>query len=1029
MHQPATRARIALAALAIAGTSLLLAACASGKRGTDLAGSEQAAEVMRTFEGRGVLADGSRPTPSAEALRRFRMRSDMAIELVAAEPQVEQPLFLTWDSRGRLWVVQYRQYQFPAGLRIVEYDDHLRARFDRAPLPPPHGVRGADIVSVFEDTDGDGRYDTRKDVLTGLNIATSVAVGAGGLWVANPPYLLFYPDADGDDVPDGDPVVKLSGFGIEDTHAVMNSLTWGPDGWLYGANGSTTTGRVQNPANGEWVTWQGQMIWRFDPRTDTFEIFAEGGGNTFSLEIDEVGQVFSGTNTGRTRGMFYPQGSYGTKAWGKHGPLTNPYAFGYFDHMPHQGDDRRFPQAFAIYEDALFPDDYRRRIIAPNSLHNIVWTSRLEREGSGWRTVDETPLVETDDHWFRPVYAGVGPDGALYMADWYDSRLSHVRPVDDWHKTSGRVYRVVPEGQSPTYDLGNLAVRSSDDLVALFAHPVRFVRRRAVLELGWRRDQSVVPVLTRLIESGGGRQALEALWALHLLDGLTDDRAARWLAHPSPDVRRWVVRLVGDGRRADGALASGLAALAASEPDVQVRVQLAASARRLPAAVALPILDGLTTHSADAADPHQPLMVWWALERHAETGRQDIERWTDDAGLWRRALFRDALAPRLMRRYAMAGGGPNLASAARLLERAPGADVRASLLEALQAAFEGVPLPPLPRVLSAALDEHASKQGESGLVLRLRRGDPAAIDEAKAVVLDPTVPTGVRTQLIRQLGETGGAASVPTLLRVLGLDQHSAEKRVALQTLARFDDLAVAQGILARHGSTLPAEHGVRSTAERVLASRPAWAAVMLDAVDRAVVKARDVSSDVVQLMLAHRDPVLDARIRRHWPRIADAVSDEDFVAQSARIAAALEAGTGSASAGQATYAARCASCHTLFGAGGTTGPDLTGYERRNRDFWMAAIVAPGLEIREGYEHFVASMRGGRIVAGVMVEQTPRTVTLRDPDGHLHLLDRQHIAQLEASPISPMPAGLLDDLDEQALRDLFAYLMQDVGPQ
>lgn len=1015
--------RILLPAV-VAATWLTAASCATAPREPEIAGSEQAAEVIRTFEGRGALADGSTPTPAAEALTRFRLREGMAIELVAAEPDVEQPLFLSWDSRGRLWVVQYRQYQFPAGVRVVEYDDHLRARFDRMPLPPPQGVRGNDVVSVFEDKDGDGRFESRKDVLTGLNIATSVAVGAGGIWVANPPYLLFYPDANGDDVPDDDPEVKLSGFGIEDTHAVMNSLTWGPDGWLYGANGSTTTGRVTDPASGKVVAWQGQMIWRFHPRTQSFEIFAEGGGNTFSLEIDASGQVFSGTNTGRTRGMFYPQGSYGTKGWGKHGPLTNPYAFGYFAHMAHEGDERRFPQAFTIYEDALFSADYARRVIAPNSLHNLVWTSRLARDGSTWRTVDEPPLVQTDDRWFRPVYAGVGPDGAVYMADWYDSRLSHVRPVDDWHKTSGRIYRLVPDGQVPRYREGDLSRRSSAELIALFTHPSRLVRRRAVLELGWRGDAAAVPTLVRLVDAAPvAQQALEALWALHLLDGLSDEHATRWLGHASADVRRWVVRLVGDRRTASGALAARLAALAGTEPDVQVRVQLAATAKRLPSAVALPIVDALTTWTEDAGDPHQPLMLWWVLEQHAEVGREAVERWLDGGAPWSRPLFRDALATRLMRRYAMAGGDANLASAARLFEGAPDA-ARSGLLEALQAAYEGVPLPTLPRVLAAALDEHARRQGESGLVLRLRRGDASAVEEARAAVLDASVPTGVRTQLIRQLGDAEGPASVPTLLRVLSLDQSSAEKRVALQTLARFDEVAVAQGILARYGSTLPAEHSVRSTAERVLAGRPAWAAMMLDAVDRAIVKARDLSADVVQLMLEHHDPALEARIRRHWPRIVDAVSDVDLASETTRLKGALAGGTGSPAAGEVTWTARCAACHTLFGKGGTVGPDLTGYERQNLDFWIPAIVAPALEIREGYEHFVATLQDGRVVAGVMAEQTPRTVTLRDPAGQLHVLDRTKIARLEGSPVSPMPPGLLEGLSDEALRDLFAYMMK-----
>jgi hypothetical protein len=166
-----------------------------GKDGSaGVAGSDQAAEVIKTFGGRGALADGSKPTPPEEALGKFTLRDGFELKLIASEPEVEQPLSLAWDARGRLWVVQYRQYQFPAGLKIVEYDNHLRARFDKIPLPPPAGEKGADVISVFEDTDKDGSFDSKKDVITGLNIATSVAIGAGGIWVANPPYLLFYPD-------------------------------------------------------------------------------------------------------------------------------------------------------------------------------------------------------------------------------------------------------------------------------------------------------------------------------------------------------------------------------------------------------------------------------------------------------------------------------------------------------------------------------------------------------------------------------------------------------------------------------------------------------------------------------------------------------------------------------------------------------------------------------------------------------------------------------------------------------------------
>ncbi len=566
------------------------AAAQDNQADTSFAGNEKVAEIIRSFSGRGVMPDDSQPTPAQEAVKQFRMRDGFQIDLVASEPDISQPLFLTWDSRGRMWAVQYRQYQYPAGLKVVRYDQHLRAVFDKVPEPPPRGTPGADKITVFEDTDGDGLYDHHKDVITGLNIVSSVQVGRGGIWVLNPPYLLFYPDADGDDVPDGDPEVHLSGFGLQDTHSVANSLIWGPDGWLYGANGSTTVGTISSEVT-KGVSFQGQCIWRYHPETKVFEIYAEGGGNTFSLDIDSRGRVFSGTNSGGTRGFYYPQGSYSQKNWGKHGPLTNPYAFGFFRQMDSEGDQRRFPQAFLIYEGGLFPSSFAGSIIAPNSLQNLIWHSQRIRSGSTYRTIDEQNLVETSDRWFRPVYGGVGPDGAVYIADWYDTRLSHVSPIDNWHKESGRIYRIRPTGSTPRYDAGDLQKLESEALLVRLEHPNKWVRRRAALELGWRGDKSVVEELVRRVNEA---DSLESLWALNLLDQLSAERAVIWMRHSDPHIRRWVVRLLGD-RRASVSLATNvppnvppnppphkrdarayeeLAELAGREDHVQVRSQL-----------------------------------------------------------------------------------------------------------------------------------------------------------------------------------------------------------------------------------------------------------------------------------------------------------------------------------------------------------------------------------------------------------------------------------------------------------------------
>src|SRR5262245_60624133 len=271
------------------------------------------------------------PLSPAEAFKKLQAPSDLKLEQVLTEPTVAQPLFMYFDERGRLWVVQYLQYPYPAGLKMLSHDKFWRAVYDKVPPPPPHHFKGRDKITIHEDSHGTGAFDTHKTFVEGLSIATSCVRGRGGVFVLNPPYLLFYPDKDNDDVPDGPPDVLLEGFGLEDTHSCANSLQWGPDGWLYACQGSTVTGHVKHYGVDEPpVHSMGQLIWRYHPETRRYEIFAEGGGNAFGLEIDAKGRIFSGHNGGDTRGFYYIQGAYEQKGFGKHGPLSNPYAFGYF---------------------------------------------------------------------------------------------------------------------------------------------------------------------------------------------------------------------------------------------------------------------------------------------------------------------------------------------------------------------------------------------------------------------------------------------------------------------------------------------------------------------------------------------------------------------------------------------------------------------------------------------------------------------------------------------------------------------------
>src|SRR5262245_46159069 len=213
-----------------------------------------------------ALAAPARPQgySPAEAPRRMTVPAGFSVALVASEPLIRQPVAIDFDSRGRLWVLQYLQYPNPAGLKRVKVDRFSRTVYDRVPEPPPRGPRGDDRLTILEPDPARPGKVRAHDFVSGLNLASGFAFGHGGVFVLQVPYLLFYPDRDRDDVPDRDPEVLINGFGMDDAHSVANSLTWGPDGWLYGCQGSTVTANVRG------IEFQ-QGVWRYHPLTHKFE--------------------------------------------------------------------------------------------------------------------------------------------------------------------------------------------------------------------------------------------------------------------------------------------------------------------------------------------------------------------------------------------------------------------------------------------------------------------------------------------------------------------------------------------------------------------------------------------------------------------------------------------------------------------------------------------------------------------------------------------------------------------------------------
>ena len=983
-----------------------------------VAGNDQVRKIMETYGGRGTLADDTPPSTPQEALKKFTLRSDVAIDLMASEPEVMQPLYASWDSKGRMWVTQYKQYQFPAGLKVVSYDQHLRAKFDKVPLPPPQGEKGADKITVFEDSDGDGFFDKHTDVITGLNIASAALAGMGRIWVINPPYLLSYPDPDGDGIPNGDPEVALRGFGLEDTHSIATNLQWGMDGWLYGANGSTTTGNISS-ANSKNVKWEGQCIWRYHPEQKLFEIYAEGGGNTFSLDIDSKGRVFSGTNNGKTRGMHYEQGSYGIKGWGKHGPLTNPYAFGWFEHMKHEGDDKRFPQAFTIYEGGLLGSAYEGHIIAPNSLQNVVYVSERLPDGSTFRTKDGEDLVKSTDRWFRPVWAGSAPDGGFYMADWYDTRLSHVRPVDDWHKTSGRIYRVRPAAGVPKLAPFDLSKSSADELIGYLSHSNEWFRKQAVHEIVWRKLSETTPDLVEMLK---GPQALEALWALDGLGAADEALTTKLLSHSDPYVRRWAVKILGE-HRAAGSGASVLAGMAKTEPHIEVRAQLLASAKRLPAAEALPLL--WAAEGIEDTSGHLPLLAWWALESKAEKERAAVFAFLkNDAAFAKTTLFHEHLAERLAKRYALAGGAENFQSCADLLAIATDDTDRSKIIAGIAAAFEGAEMPALPASLTAALNDYMARQTDGDLTLALRSGNADAIKKGLTLIADSKSSNAKRIAVARTLAELGKGEAVAPMVAILKGGNPASLKRGILQAAAKFDDKRIPEALLLSYESQIAGDQALREDALRVMAGRKEWAQLLVHFVNEWKVPSKHFTIDIIRALSLHHDPEIDAAIEQHWKGKLATGPTEEKRKEAERIKAVLKTGLGDPEKGKLQFTARCAICHKLFAEGGAIGPELTGYDRGSVDFWLDNIFNPSMEIREGFGAYIVKLKSGQILTGLMAGQDASGIVIKDMAGNLTPAKQADVASMEASPISLMPEGLTTGMTDTDLKDFFAYLMR-----
>ena len=951
------------------------------------------------------------PLAPSEAMKRLKPDDGFELEQVLSDPIIGQPLSIKWDHRGRLWVAEYLQYPDPAGLKKISRDPFLRTVYDRIPPAPPNHFKGKDRISIHEDTNGDGTYDKHTVFVDELNLMTSFAWGYGGVFVLNPPYLLFYPDANGDDVPDGDPEVLLEGFGLEDSHSIANSLRLGPDGWLYGAQGSTVSAAIKAPGSeAEPVRSVGQLIWRYHPKRKKYEVFAEGGGNAFGVEIDARGHIYSGHNGGDTRGFHYVQGGFFQKGFSKHGALSNPYAFGYFPWMKHHSVPR-FTHTFVIDEGGLLEPPYAGRLYGVEPLQGRVVMSQISDDGSTYRTEDVGYALTSEDSWFRPVDIQIGPDGALYVADFYEQKIDHASHYQGRvSPESGRIYRLSPKN-------ARRVIKVPGDTPAAWVADLsssnKWTRHEAIRLIRDHQPQEIATELHHLLKQDSPR-ALEGLWGLHALGSMQD---ANWIAalqHPQPVVRRWAVRLCCDSETPSPGVLSTLMDQALIEPDIQVRSQMASSARRLTTQANLDLVNRLARRSSDTDDPHLPLLLWWSIESVAQPHPAAVVDLVRQSEFSSSPLVQKHLLPRIMRRFAVTGRAEGLEVCSSLLAAAPTPESVQRLLVGFDEAIAGRPLTNLPDSL---VNELAKHRGDS-LELRLLQKQAAAYQSATAQILDPQVAEATRFKLMEILGSHRREADVDLWLEMVSRNEPAKLRIAALTALMPSEKPTIAETIL-RQWPEFNADE--KQAAQTLLASRPVWSAALLTAIENQSIPADAIDPQTIRRIQYHREPMLQSKVEALWPSLAnqDGRIETEVIENWSN---KLTSGLGNPYDGRGLFGEKCGKCHRLFGQGGDLGPDLTSYQRTDLPRFLANILDPSLEIREGYQTTVVETEDGLIVSGFIESEDDVQISLRQIDGQLARIPKDLIVDQFIAKISLMPNGLLDDLDEQQARDLFAYL-------
>ena len=958
-----------------------------------------------------------------EAIRKMEVPKGFQVDLVASEPMLVNPVAMCFDERGRVWITE-----------SIEY-------------PRLAPGKGRDRVKVLEDTNGDGKADKATVFAEGLNIPTGIALGHGGVWVANSPDLLFYKL--GDDLkPVGDPKVIVTGFGRADTHELPSALTFGPDGWLYGLNGVFNPSLIRHQGKEHAFTC---ALWRLHPITHEFQVFAEGTSNPYGIAFDTLGSAFVSACVIDHLWHLTETGYY-LRQGGPYPP--NTWILGSIVRHKHQ---KAAYCGIHWFDSDAYPAEFRNRLYMGNIHGGCINADQTTRFGSTYSGSTCPDFLTANDQWFMPVAQKTGPDGSLWILDWYDQYHCYQdarRDPAGIERLRGRLYRVRhqvnPATPWPQVDLG---AESDSQLITRLADGNGLWRDIAQRLLSERlvsakaQTQTRQDLLNIVEKSGDLRTRLHAFWAIigGNLSGniLTEADFTQLLSNSEPAIRAWAVRAAGNAAINQTAVTNQILALV-NDTSPDVRLQVAIAVPKI--SINNPLAPWMTLLANSGTDELIPAIVW-------QNAKKQIEK---SPALRAKALELLTLSPKpnpgkdafFGKLVSMAMSDPSLnATTIASLSQATkgeslGTSSRLTLLRSVATRIEseGSQSPTaasaranqlLAGILSnlhetAKNAPNQSEESELAWFLLALSGVPEGATRAQADLANVAKPESLRRRAFQALAITHPDMAQNIALEQLSLSAKTKDPfqvRLASE-LARLEDPALASKILSLQAS-VPGP--VRDALIDTLTQRPSWARELFQAVAAGNLPPQAVGINQVRRVLGFKDKELTSLVQKSWGSLrADRDPGREKLVKG--VAEIIRAMQGDPQKGQAVFARSCGVCHKIHGAGQEVGPDITLNGRASFEQLLSNIFDPNLVIGTAYQaHTVVTTRG-RVVSGLLVEDSKDKVVLKVQGGAVETFPRSEIEVNERSTISLMPEGLEKQLPLSEIRDLIAFLSLDKPP-